>query len=184
MSISVAIFLVTMTTVVKGRPSSSEVENVAEALRYLEQIDKYYSQMARPRFGRSVHTGDTANKLDESQQNCSKKIQQQVVMVSQGLVLQVVAVAICSVLVIDAASLNLPANYDYDNIRDLYELLMRNDGYPAASQAAVRFGHQMERKGGRSPSLRLRFGKRFDPLWSTSLTQERPSDLDSTNHSS
>lgn len=34
---------------VSARPSSSEVENMAEALRYLEQIDKYYSQMARPR---------------------------------------------------------------------------------------------------------------------------------------
>lgn len=43
------------------------------------------------------------------------------------------------------------------DIRDLYELLMRNDGYGAPS---ARFGHQMERKGGRSPTLRLRFGKR------------------------
>lgn len=35
--------------VAEARPGQSEVENMAEALRYLEEIDKYYSQMARPR---------------------------------------------------------------------------------------------------------------------------------------
>lgn len=41
--------IVIMSPTVSCRPNSNEVENMAEALRYLEQIDKYYSQMARPR---------------------------------------------------------------------------------------------------------------------------------------
>lgn len=32
-----------------GRPNMDEVANMAEAIRYLEQLDKYYSQVARPR---------------------------------------------------------------------------------------------------------------------------------------
>ncbi|XP_053206548.1 neuropeptide F-like [Panonychus citri] len=37
-----------------ARPNMDEMANMAEALRYLEKLDKYYSQMARPRFGRSI----------------------------------------------------------------------------------------------------------------------------------
>lgn len=32
-----------------ARPNMDEMANMAEALRYLEKLDKYYSQMARPR---------------------------------------------------------------------------------------------------------------------------------------
>jgi len=54
------------------------------------------------------------------------------------------------------------APYDYDNLRDLYEILLRNEGIQSPNS---RFVHQMERKGGRNPTLRLRFGKRADPMW-------------------
>ncbi|XP_015786552.1 neuropeptide F [Tetranychus urticae] len=37
-----------------ARPNIDEMANMAEALRYLEKLDKYYSQIARPRFGRSI----------------------------------------------------------------------------------------------------------------------------------
>ncbi|XP_053206786.1 short neuropeptide F-like [Panonychus citri] len=50
------------------------------------------------------------------------------------------------------------------DLRDLYDLFLRNENQQADQYN--RFGHQMERKGGRSPSLRLRFGRRADPLWS------------------
>ncbi|CAG2165273.1 unnamed protein product [Oppiella nova] len=37
---------------VSSKPNMDEVANMAEAIRYLEQLDKYYSQVARPRFGK------------------------------------------------------------------------------------------------------------------------------------
>lgn len=62
------------------------------------------------------------------------------------------------------ASSHVNSNDDsVSELRDLYELLMRNQG--PAPEAYLRFGHQMERKGGRSPALRLRFGRRSDPTW-------------------
>lgn len=51
---------------------------------------------------------------------------------------------------------------DYNDIRDLYELLLKNEQESPLS-------HTMERKGGRSPSLRLRFGRRSDPAWTDTL---------------
>lgn len=45
-----------------------------------------------------------------------------------------------------------------DSIRDLYELLMQKEALEERLGA-----HQMVRKAGRSPSLRLRFGRRSDP---------------------
>ncbi|XP_076322101.1 short neuropeptide F-like isoform X2 [Tachypleus tridentatus] len=68
----------------------------------------------------------------------------------------------CVLVVVDHLVTASPHIYnDYDNLRDLYELLLRNEALPPVA----RFAHQMERKGGRSPSLRLRFGRRADPLW-------------------
>ncbi len=52
------------------------------------------------------------------------------------------------------------------DLRDLYEILLRNEGL---QQQGSRFVHQMERKGGRSPTLRLRFGKRADPMWAAQV---------------
>ncbi|CAG2111238.1 unnamed protein product, partial [Medioppia subpectinata] len=54
--------------------------------------------------------------------------------------------------------------YDIIDLRDLYEILLRNE----ALQTPNQFVHQMERKGGRAPQLRLRFGRRADPLWNSS----------------
>nr|XP_027199553.1 uncharacterized protein LOC113793690 [Dermatophagoides pteronyssinus] len=52
--------------------------------------------------------------------------------------------------------------YDLEKLRDLYEIWLRQD-------SPTPFVHQMERKGGRSPTLRLRFGRRSDPLWNDKM---------------
>lgn len=84
-------------------------------------------------------------------------------------VLKAFAVSLCLFLVFQEL-VAAPASFsDYDNFRDLYELLLRNDGL---TQGGQRFTHQMERKGGRSPSLRLRFGRRADPLWEAAMSSE------------
>lgn len=44
-----------------------------------------------------------------------------------------------------------------DSIRDLYELMLQKEALEE------RLGHQIVRKSSRSPSLRLRFGRRSDP---------------------
>ncbi|XP_064470090.1 uncharacterized protein LOC135384836 [Ornithodoros turicata] len=48
--------LVLLTNEALAKASPEEMVGMVEALRFLEQLDKYYSQMARPRFGRSVPT--------------------------------------------------------------------------------------------------------------------------------
>ncbi|XP_035211026.1 neuropeptide F-like isoform X3 [Stegodyphus dumicola] len=53
-SMVVALLVVSLPAGTRASPNIDEAANMAEALRYLEQIDKYYSQMARPRYGRSV----------------------------------------------------------------------------------------------------------------------------------
>jgi len=73
---------------------------------------------------------------------------------------------------VDAA----PALYDYDNLRDLYEILLRNEGLQAPLSR-----HQMERKGGRSPTLRLRFGRRADPAWSANGPVDAAAEANSSN---
>lgn len=52
--ISVGILLAMFSECGEGRPSYVDVDNVYETLRYLEELDRLYSQKARPRFGRSV----------------------------------------------------------------------------------------------------------------------------------
>lgn len=47
--------------------------------------------------------------------------------------------------------------YFTDSIRDLYELMLQKEALEE------RLGHQIVRKSSRSPSLRLRFGRRSDP---------------------
>jgi len=75
-----------------------------------------------------------------------------------------IGIAFCVILLGNQMVETAPALYDYDNLRDLYEILLRNEALQNPSQ----FVHQMERKGGRSPTLRLRFGRRADPLWNSS----------------
>ena len=45
-----------------------------------------------------------------------------------------------------------------DSMKDLYEYLLQRETFEPLS-----LDHQMERKAVRSPSLRLRFGRRSDP---------------------
>lgn len=55
------------------------------------------------------------------------------------------------------------------DVRDLYELLLQKEaienrlGGPQPPQA-LQQGHEIVRKSNRTPSLRLRFGRRADPL--------------------
>ncbi|XP_055946227.1 neuropeptide F-like [Argiope bruennichi] len=48
------LIVVTLPESGKANPSLEDGINVAEAIRYLEKLDKYYSQIARPRYGRST----------------------------------------------------------------------------------------------------------------------------------
>ncbi|XP_074593599.1 neuropeptide F-like [Brevipalpus obovatus] len=47
--------LLSNTQQVSSRPNEEYSRDMAKALQYLEQLDRYYSQMARPRFGRSPY---------------------------------------------------------------------------------------------------------------------------------
>ncbi|KAH9389115.1 hypothetical protein TYRP_008469 [Tyrophagus putrescentiae] len=76
------------------------------------------------------------------------------------------AAAVLLLLVIGqllAVSTAAPA-LDEEYFRSLLDLL-KQEGVARPSSNSM-FVHQMERKGGRSPTLRLRFGRRSDPLWS------------------
>nr|AXF48203.1 short neuropeptide f [Laodelphax striatellus] len=68
-----------------------------------------------------------------------------------------------------------PAGYDYDNVRDLYEMLMQREAL-ADSFLDSSNSHRVVRKNNRSPSLRLRFGRRSDPslLYQGEHNYERP----------
>ncbi|XP_067123345.1 neuropeptide F-like [Centruroides vittatus] len=52
--ISVGILLALFSERAEARPAYVDVDNVYETLRYLEELDRLYSQKARPRFGRSA----------------------------------------------------------------------------------------------------------------------------------
>ncbi|GAB6031998.1 hypothetical protein CHUAL_010375 [Chamberlinius hualienensis] len=76
---------------------------------------------------------------------------------SSKTVVKCVAIAFCLLLVLNEFARAAPS-YDVELIKDLYEMLLRND--------PERFNsHQMVRKGGRDPAVRLRFGRRADPYW-------------------
>ncbi|KAG8181742.1 hypothetical protein JTE90_028280 [Oedothorax gibbosus] len=55
-SVTMVVALIVMTLPREGmaNPSLEEGLDVAEAIRFLEKLDKYYSQIARPRYGRST----------------------------------------------------------------------------------------------------------------------------------
>ncbi|XP_049797792.1 short neuropeptide F [Schistocerca nitens] len=76
--------------------------------------------------------------------------------------------AVCKValvlLLVAALTASAPSYPDYDNVRDLYELLLQREA-EGARLAAAADDHQLVRKSNRSPSLRLRFGRRSDPLF-------------------
>lgn len=92
---------------------------------------------------------------------------------SSGNVLRICSLLLVVVLL--AAEITSAAPYtDYDNLRDLYELLLRKEAEGGSAPVSAYY-HQMERKGGRTPSLRLRFGRRADPLWHAEAPVEAPS---------
>nr|UES72893.1 short neuropeptide F [Carausius morosus] len=72
---------------------------------------------------------------------------------------------LCLMLLVDQLSAS-PASYDYENIRDLVELLLQKDALENALGQ-----HQVVRKSNRSPSLRLRFGRRTDPSLAASFVE-------------
>ena len=45
----VVLIVVILSHEASSRPNAEEITNMANALRYLEELDKIYSQMARPR---------------------------------------------------------------------------------------------------------------------------------------
>jgi len=45
----IVVLIVNTTPQVASRPNMEEMANYAQALKYLEQLEKYYSQIARPR---------------------------------------------------------------------------------------------------------------------------------------
>lgn len=45
----VVLIVVIISHEASSRPNPEEITNMANALRYLEELDKIYSQMARPR---------------------------------------------------------------------------------------------------------------------------------------
>ncbi|GLV40970.1 hypothetical protein CBL_04494 [Carabus blaptoides fortunei] len=69
-----------------------------------------------------------------------------------------VCATLCVIILIAEMVTAAPSYADYENsIRDLYELMLQKEALEE------RLGHQIVRKSSRSPSLRLRFGRRSDP---------------------
>ncbi|EEZ97763.1 short neuropeptide F [Tribolium castaneum] len=67
----------------------------------------------------------------------------------------------CIMIVVATVTSAAPSYADYDNnIRDLWEILLQKEAMD--DKFAPGGPHQMVRKSGRSPSLRLRFGRRSD----------------------
>ncbi|XP_018908146.1 short neuropeptide F isoform X2 [Bemisia tabaci] len=71
------------------------------------------------------------------------------------------SVVFCIVLLLEDLVNATPYYSDYD-ARDLYELLMQKEALNELAE-----NHRMARKSARTPSLRLRFGRRSDPNMSS-----------------
>ncbi|XP_022184541.1 short neuropeptide F [Nilaparvata lugens] len=84
------------------------------------------------------------------------------------------SLVICLMLVTMEVVSTAPAGYDYDNVRDLYEMLLQREAL--ADSLLDGSSHRVVRKNNRSPSLRLRFGRRSDPslLYQGEHNYERP----------
>ncbi|XP_044262284.1 short neuropeptide F-like [Tribolium madens] len=68
----------------------------------------------------------------------------------------------CIMIVVATVTSAAPSYADYDNsIRDLWEILLQKEAMDDKLGGGGG-GFQMVRKSGRSPSLRLRFGKRSE----------------------
>ncbi|KAL1506101.1 hypothetical protein ABEB36_005529 [Hypothenemus hampei] len=62
---------------------------------------------------------------------------------------------------VTAAPPSYPSEYDGASIRELVELLMQRERESGLDDTRAAY-HTVSRKAGRSPQLRLRFGKRLD----------------------
>ncbi|XP_042870457.1 neuropeptide F-like isoform X2 [Penaeus japonicus] len=58
-----------LVAVAEAKPDPSQLANMAEALKYLQELDKYYSQVSRPRFGKrsdfAMPSGDALMEASE-----------------------------------------------------------------------------------------------------------------------
>jgi hypothetical protein len=85
---------------------------------------------------------------------------------TSSLVIKCCAVTLCALLLLGELTSAAPAYGDSDAL-NLYDLLqLRNE------LINERLNHQVVRKAGRDPSLRLRFGRRADPLWQQFTAEE------------
>ncbi|XP_069674772.1 short neuropeptide F [Periplaneta americana] len=82
-------------------------------------------------------------------------------------------VALCLLIVAAEFVTSAPSYSDYESARDLYELLLQKEALENRLQQQGQ--HEIVRKANRSPSLRLRFGRRADPLLSGSPFSEHSS---------
>ncbi|KAL1452889.1 hypothetical protein WDU94_007075 [Cyamophila willieti] len=89
-------------------------------------------------------------------------------MVKNSQVLAVLSVSMCVILFLSEFARAAP--YDYDSnvreVRELLEVLIQKDADQRQSAADL---HRLVRKNNRSPSLRLRFGRRSDPALSNQI---------------
>ncbi|XP_021941220.1 short neuropeptide F-like [Zootermopsis nevadensis] len=82
-------------------------------------------------------------------------------------------IALCLVIVAAEFVTSAPSYSDYESVRDLYELLLQKEALENRMQQQGQ--HEIVRKANRSPSLRLRFGRRADPLLTGSPFSEHSS---------
>lgn len=78
-------------------------------------------------------------------------------------------VALCLLVVAAQFVTSAPSYSDYESVRDLYELLLQKEALESRlqqqqQQQQMQGQHEIVRKANRSPSLRLRFGRRADPM--------------------
>uniref|UniRef100_A0A8D8S3L5 Short neuropeptide F n=1 Tax=Cacopsylla melanoneura TaxID=428564 RepID=A0A8D8S3L5_9HEMI len=99
-------------------------------------------------------------------------------MVKNSQVLAVLSVSLCVILFLSEFARAAP--YDYDtNFREMLEALIQKDADQNQQPAADL--HRLVRKNNRSPSLRLRFGRRSDPALSYQIGRS-PYDHNNLNY--
>ncbi|KAL4132510.1 hypothetical protein QTP88_009648 [Uroleucon formosanum] len=91
-----------------------------------------------------------------------------------------VAAVVCTFLLVSTLISAAPSYMDYENAKDLYELLLQRDLMDSMGNSLIDPNqHRMVRKNQRSPSLRLRFGRRSDPaLYQNAVNAEYHNDSD------
>ncbi|XP_050060635.1 short neuropeptide F [Aphis gossypii] len=91
-----------------------------------------------------------------------------------------IAAVVCTLLLVSTIVSAAPSYMDYENAKDLYEILLQRDLIDSMGNSLIDPNqHRMVRKNQRSPSLRLRFGRRSDPaLYQNALNAEYHNDSD------